>query len=110
MEYIQRKHKLLAEIKERQIELEDIERELYRNKELTPVQQLAVGLHDTLCKYNHIDGCSWHYEITDNVHNWDRREHRSELKKAEVLTEYLENNDITHEDVFTILGIVSHYY
>lgn len=60
-------------------------------REMSPAQKLAVGLHDALCRrnhdalcrWNHTDGCSWHYEIDKNgVRNWNGRAHSSWLGKA----------------------------
>jgi len=61
--------------------LEEIkkEKEFYANN---PEYEIADMLHETLCQYNHVDGCSYHYE------KWDENLHRGAeklwwLKKAQ---------------------------
>jgi hypothetical protein len=37
---------------------------------LTPEQKLAIQLHAAICHQNHTDGCGWHYEVKNGVHEW----------------------------------------
>jgi hypothetical protein len=34
------------------------------------LHDLVIEYHDCNCKWNHTDGCSWHYEINRGVHDW----------------------------------------
>lgn len=40
---------------------------------LEPLKALAARCHDTLCRWNHTDGCSWMYE--DGEHEWSGNAH-----------------------------------
>jgi len=63
-----------------------IKAEQERTKDFTPTERLADMLHETLCRHNHTDGCSWGYEkdwkhgdqrhylniASEIVQSWDR--------------------------------------
>lgn len=52
------------------------------------IYKLATILHDSRCRYNHTDGCSWYYEedwYRDNpidIKKWNEREHSRWFKMA----------------------------
>lgn len=48
-------------------------------------KQLAIELHNKLCRGNHTDGCSFYYEIKDLDDNWEGSAHKKYLKKADLL-------------------------
>ena len=48
-------------------------------------QQLAKELHSMLCTWNHTDGCSWFYEITNKKDDWSKNTHGRYLSKARSL-------------------------
>lgn len=41
---------------------------------------LALALHETLCHWNHVDGCGWQYE-----NDWTKWAHERYAKKAKEL-------------------------
>ena len=49
---------------------------------LSEDKKLAIELHKNLCHSNHIDCCSWHYEINGLEHDWNGYEHKKWLDKA----------------------------
>lgn len=51
----------------------------------SPEYQLAIHLHDSTCKWNHTDGCSWYYEFKDKKHVWTGHAHSHALKQAQHL-------------------------
>lgn len=55
---------------------------------LTPIQRLAVALHEALCTSNHLDQCSWNWDgsLTSPV-TWNCWTHKEYIKKAESLLE-----------------------
>ena len=55
---------------------------------------LAIKLHDKLCRWNHADGCAWHYFIKDGVHDWNEDSHREYLRKASRIMNYLKEKQI----------------
>lgn len=52
--------------------------------------QLAILIHSEQCRYNHTDGCSWHYEMKNNIPDWGAHAHSSYFEKA---TRMLKAND-----------------
>ena len=52
--------------------------------------QLAIYMHDCMCKENHTDGCSWFYEIDGLHHDWTRINHEKYLNKARDLLTILD--------------------
>lgn len=55
---------------------------------LTDEQELAIVLHDKLCRVEHVEACSWFYEVNGKTHDWKRYAHEKYLKKAtNVMTE-----------------------
>lgn len=64
-------------------------------------QKLAEELHEVLCRWNHTDGCGWHYEIKDGVADWSRYDHANYLKRAKALA--AEFPSITHETLAAIV-------
>lgn len=67
---------------------------------------LATQLHDKLCRGNHIDDCSWHYEIVSDVHNWDEYEHNKWLTKANKIINNHVGKVTTEESIMEIIGIL----
>lgn len=68
-----------AAIKEKEIEFESFKRKRASALERSEEQELAVVLHEKLCKHTHTDGCAWYYEGDD----WKQWTHNYYLKKAE---------------------------
>lgn len=58
-------------------------------------QALAVFAHDSFCRENHADSCTWYYEILNDVHDWSGYAHRSWLGKIHNLTELAEAPSVT---------------
>lgn len=71
------------------------ERILYK---LNPEISIAEYLHSKLCRWNHTDGCSWHYEKT-----WEGRAHKDWLKKAEGMMPIIRKYNMSIEDVKEML-------
>ena len=50
------------------------------------LKPLVILAHDTLCRWNHTDGCSWGYEMnSDGSHNWQGWAHARWLKHLDDL-------------------------
>lgn len=77
----------IANLKREIVELET------RKKKLEPDPiansfsgKLAEYLHDKFCRTNHIDGCSWHYEINRSGKiDWSGYAHAEYLSEADRL-------------------------
>lgn len=52
---------------------------------LTIYQRAAIILHNLTCTWNHTDGCSWSYEISKGIHQWEGSEHKIWLQRAKNL-------------------------
>lgn len=76
---------LESEILYKETEIAELKQQIEALKSLTPEQQLAIFIHDQMCRHNHIDGCSWYYEIERDIHSWDESEHQKYLHKADDL-------------------------
>lgn len=89
------KKELESEISEKQTEIAALQ-ERIALYESNPDFELAIMLHDKFCKWNHTDGCAWHYQIDDGVHDWSASEHRTWLKRAKkikVVVDELSNSE-----------------
>jgi hypothetical protein len=72
---------------------------------MTKTQQLAIVLHEILCKENHTDGCPWWYEKTyepdvaslETNHKWEDYAHKRYLKMAETMEKKLSEEGISTE-------------
>lgn len=81
-EELERVNGLLRKARDR---VESLEQERLAEEE-EPLKDIATRMHEVLCQYNHTDGCGWHYEVKDGVHNWTGWAHARWLKKAHDLT------------------------
>lgn len=64
--------------------------------------QLAIELHKKFCNYNHTDGCGWHYEIHNGVHDWSRPDHVRWYRTATMLL----NKGYSRQLVLDIVNII----
>jgi hypothetical protein len=82
-----------SDIDDKIAKLESEKRELLRKRaklqQLTTVEQLAILMHETMCRWNHTDGCSWHYFMKDGLPTWEADSQRLYLDKARALYDIL---------------------
>lgn len=69
---------------------------------------LAIKLHDKLCRWNHTDGCAWHYAIKNGVHDWNEDSHKEYLRKANRIMNYLTDKqiEITCDNVTEFIDVL----
>ena len=68
---------------EEQLEVERLGAYQERTK---PLREVAYLLHESLCGYNHTDGCSWGYEEKkSDEETWTGSAHRHWLERVEAL-------------------------
>lgn len=100
-------------VKQRISEVEAAERALARAKadlevakraELAkePAKQLAVYLHAKLCRWNHTDGCSWHYFEKNGQHDWSEHSHARYLQQAQSVISRLKALDISEDKAYEV--------
>ncbi len=82
------------EIKQNKAALAELEKKLELAKLESPDRQLAKELHGLLCTWNHTDGCSWYYEISNKQDNWSGHAHSHYLQKAQSLIRKCEQEGI----------------
>lgn len=83
-------------------EMEAQKQKMLKDREtVSETGQLAIFLHNRLCRWNHMDGCGWYYGVYDGVHDWKQDEHRCWWKKAETLL----SKKYTCEQVMDIIDI-----
>lgn len=68
---------------------------------------LAIKLHDKWCRWNHTDGCGWHYAIKDGVHDWSESSHQAYLRKAHIIMKRLENSPVTCDNILGFIDELS---
>lgn len=88
--------KLERTIQARKAQLEEARKELTAN---SPAKNLAILLHDKLCRWNHTDGCGWHYDVNKGIHNWNGHDHKEYLLKAELVLAGLDREPVTTENI-----------
>lgn len=97
-------------ILQEETELARLEAELRRRKELlktakreldtsTPTHHLAIAMHHRLCRWNHTDGCGWHYEIRDGIHDWSGHDHARWLRNANMVMRLIEGQPVTADNI-----------
>ena len=81
-----------------QNELQQVEQ---AEAKLTPEELLAIDLNGSLCNWNHTDGCSWLYEVKNNVHEWNGYAHAKYLEAAQKLAARFPELDFDFAREFT---------
>lgn len=94
------------QIKKRQQELEDLEKQLVEAKLESPDHQLAKELHSMLCTWNHTDGCGWFYEMNGKKDNWTGHTHGVYLAKAQKLIHQCDQEGVSAEQAITMFKLV----
>jgi hypothetical protein len=92
--------KLEDRINQLKQEIKNLEQEAREQKaSLIPedVKEIATLIHDTICKQNHTDQCSWYYDDGD----WSTYPRPEYLKKAQSLLE-----ECSKEDIYKLVEIV----
>lgn len=80
-----------------------------RMEEVDHLKPLAIRAHDILCRWNHTDGCGWHYEIKGNCHHWTGTysAHARWLKAVEEWTQHQKyGTTLTPEKLSELLDII----
>ena len=96
-------NRLEAELRERR---ELVRRARQEMDTLTPTHHLAILLHDRLCKWNHTDGCGWHYFVRDGVHDWNEHAHQEYLRRANRVMQRLGQGPVTQDNILDFLNHV----
>ena len=71
--------------------------------------RLAITLHSQFCNWNHTDGCSWHYEVRNGVHDWSGLGHAGYLVKGRKMLSFCQCNGISARDAIMILEIAKEF-
>lgn len=67
-------------------------------KTLSLSQRVAIIIHDNMCSHNHTDGCGWHYEIKNGIHDFSGSAHKHwEVRGLRAMTRVV--NAITRSGV-----------
>lgn len=74
-----------------EVKIARLEAEIRELRQRNPIQaeiearkhRIATFLHQTLCKYTHTYGCSWHHNIIDGKDDWSDPMHQKYSKLAE---------------------------
>ena len=96
----------------------EIERKIAKNREeatalaaellalpkYTPVQELAIELHNSQCTHNHTDGCGWFYEFNKKDHMWTGSEHTRWLGKARKIQHICSAHNVGTNTALTIIN------
>lgn len=99
--------KIDQKIIELQNEIDKLEKTKSELKNLTPEQQIAEYLHEKTCRWNHTDGCSWHYETGNN--KWSCGVHSEYLKRARLLYNHIQFYEVSlyKDRIETIIDIIN---
>lgn len=85
--------------------------------ELPEDQQLAITLHNMLCRQNHTDGCGWEYEYIEkpkgwtgpSAPDWNGWTHKRYLEKAQVMQACCKKNHIPVDVAIEVLNIAQSF-
>ena len=74
---------------------------------LSEDEQMAITLHEMLCRHNHhMDGCGWGYEFVNRQHDWSGYEHGVYMQKALMLRGFCRECGLSTKtalDLFTLI-------
>ena len=97
-----------AQIAEKQARLNEelaaLEAEEQRLLSLSDDARLAEELHSMQCRWNHTDGCSWYYEVSKGVVNWEGWAHAEYLKKARKVMQVLP--DLSVDEILRVASAI----
>lgn len=91
---------------ELQAEMERLDKQQRELEAMRPEAKFAIALHSCLCRWNHTDGCGWHYEIRDGVHDWNAHAHSTYLAKAIRLKQHVEGR-MTEDEVLDFIKLIN---
>lgn len=75
-------------------------------RELPEEHRLAITLHDMLCRWNHTDGCSWHYESKNGIADWGGHAHGEYLGKARRVVAFCGRCKISPDEAIDLLKLM----
>lgn len=75
--------------------------------ESSKVHVLAIKMHDKMCRWNHTDGCGWHYAVKDGMHDWGEHSHQHYLRKAHMIMKRLESGPVTCDNVIEFIDVLN---
>jgi hypothetical protein len=98
-------------------DLERLEADIKRRRELvrqareqmeslSPTHHLAIFLHDRLCRWDHTEGCAWHYFVKDGVHDWSEYTHQQYLRRANQIIQRLSRGSVNKDNITDFLADV----
>jgi len=82
--------------------IEELKQREERLAALSEDRQMAIYLHDTCCKRNHIDECAWLYDMENDIPKFSRPDSLHYLSKAQRLI----GNGFSLNDVKTFCEII----
>lgn len=92
-------------------DLKETQRALRKERESAKIwwtreHDVAILMHEKLCRHNHTDGCGWYYRKDNDECAWTDRSYERDLylKKARLLTKrfpFMSNKDLL--DMFDII-------
>lgn len=95
------------DIQEAKNKLELLIRQKVAYAELPDNQKVALKLHSCMCRMNHIDGCSWEYEIKNvdgiRVHDWQGWTHDHYMGRAISFVAACQKIDVEIDKALSIL-------
>jgi len=56
-------------------------------------------MHNRLCRWNHTDGCGWHYEVKDGIHDWNSHDHARWLRNANLVMRSVELHPVSVNNI-----------
>lgn len=95
-----------TKIQELKKQIADLEAEDAAIKAMTPEQQLALTLHNKLCRWNHTDGCGWFYEMKNGIDDWNRSAHGEYLTKARTVSRFCHNHGIDTKVALDLVAVL----
>lgn len=100
-------HKYTEKIQELQAEIDKLSAAKSKLEAMPAEHQLAIQLHETLCTWNHTDGCSWQYEFSNGQVEWDGYAHGKYLAKARKLIIFCEEHNVQVDKVISVVDMVN---
>jgi hypothetical protein len=96
-----------AKLEKARTELENLLREKAAWERQSPIQQLAIELHDAFCTHSHGDQCDWFYNVSkEHVPLWQGYAQAEYLGKAQRVIVFCAAHELEVDDAVAFLKMM----
>ena len=91
-----------GEIAKLEEKIKELKKEKEAHQNLQDNEKLAILLHSKMCRFNHIDGCGWFYQMKNGIPTWKEYSQEEYLKKANKIIFEAKTQNINFKSLYFI--------